>query len=140
MPELAVNPPSSDLGRVNALLRGRARRYEYGRFAAPLSIKTVIEGSAMWEIGGARYEVTPGSALLVNDDEEYSIEVDALQPVETFCVFFARGFVEDAFRSATTTSGQLLDRDGDSRALLFAKRWHFDPALLLAIDAARTPK
>ena len=67
MPELAVNPSSSDLGRVNALLRGRARRYEHGRFAAPLSIKTVIEGSATWEIGRTRYEVTPGSALLVNE-------------------------------------------------------------------------
>jgi AraC-like DNA-binding protein len=139
VPELAVNPPSSDLGRVNALLRGRARRYEYGRFAAPLSIKTVIEGSATWEIGGTRYEVTPGSALLVNDDEEYSIEVDALQPVETFCVFFARGFVEDAFRSATTSSARLLEHDGAPRSLVFAERWQFDPSLLLAIEAVHAP-
>src|SRR5687768_14874226 len=99
MTELLLNPPPGSLGRANVLLAARARRHEVHRFAGPLSIKSVVDGAATWETRAGRFELVPGAALVLNDGEEYSICVDALQPVETFCVFFARGFVEDAFRA-----------------------------------------
>jgi len=78
--EIAVNPPPSALGRVNAILAGRARHYDE-RFAGPLSIKSVVRGSGVWTTGGARFEVTPHTALLLNDGEEYAIEIDAREPI-----------------------------------------------------------
>jgi AraC-like DNA-binding protein len=133
--ELAVNPPASQLGRVNAIVAGRARHYDQ-RFAGPLSIKSVVRGAAVWETDGARFEVTPHLVLIVNDGEEYAIEIDAREPVETFCVFFARGFVEDALVSATTSSAQLLD-DYVPHPTTFAERWSFDARLLAALDDVR---
>lgn len=103
------NPPAHLLGRENAVVGGRGvRRYEH-RFAGPLSIKAVISGEAVWSTGHGSFRVLPGSVLLVDEGEEYEIRIDALQPVETFCLFFRRGFVEDAWQAETTGSALLLD-------------------------------
>jgi len=134
--EIAVNPPASELGRVNAILAGRARRYDEC-FAGPLSIKSVVRGAAVWTTGGARFEVTPYTALLLNDGEEYEIEVDAREPVETFCVFFAHGFVEEAMESATTASAKLLEGQARAPILHWSERWMFDDVVLRALSGVR---
>ena len=130
-----LNPPASLLGSENAVLSGRGvRRYEH-RFAGPLSIKGVIRGLATWETRAGRFEVVPGSVLVLNDGEEYEITVDALQPVETFCLFFSRGFVEDAFRGAGSGSAQLLDDDRLPPLELIGKL-HFDAPLVGELQRA----
>jgi AraC-like DNA-binding protein len=106
----AVNPPAAELGRRNAVLWGRgARRYHVRDFPGPLSIKSLVRGSAEWRVPGARFEVDSGSYLILNDGQPYSITVESQTPVETFCVFFQRGFVEDAWRSRTRSEEELLD-------------------------------
>ena len=134
MSEIVVNPRAEELGRVNALVGGRGRYYNE-RFAGPLSIKSVIRGSAIWNVGGARFEVTPQMALIVNDGEEYTIEIDSRELVETSCIFFARGFVEEAFESATTSSGSLLS-SSRMPSMEFSERWSFNGALLTALQQA----
>jgi len=130
MPEVAINPPAHRFGRVNAILNARGTRHHQREFAGPLSLKSVVRGSATWETRDGRYELTPGSVLLLNDGEEYSITVDALQTVETFCVFFERGFVEDAFRATVSRSAELLDHPERASAISFSERLHFDSPLV----------
>lgn len=130
-----LNPPAHLLGTANAILNGRGKRYEH-RFAGPLSVKTVIRGSATWETADGRFEVVPGSVLVLDDGEEYEITIDALQPVETFCLFFERGFVEDAWGAATTGSAALLD-DEARPSITYREKLHFDTPLVAAIDRAR---
>ena len=133
--ELVINPRAGQLGRVNAIVGGVGRRY-HERFAGPLSIKSVVRGTGTWEVGRSRFEVTPHTALIVNDGEEYTIDIDAREPVETFCIFFARGFVEEAFEAATTASGSLLSGSRPP-AVEFSERWTFDKRILDALEAAR---
>lgn len=100
---LLINPPASKLGAENAILWGRGRRrYHVRDFPGPLSIKAMIRGTAEWRTGGSRFELDANSFLILNHDQPYSITVDSKEPVETFCVFFARGFVEDAWRASTS--------------------------------------
>src|SRR5687768_12853277 len=129
-----LNPPAALLGTANAVVAGRSARYEH-RFAGPLSVKTVVAGTATWETRYGRFEVGPGSALVLNEGEEYEITVDALQPVETFCFFFERGFVEDAWRASTTGSAELLDDAGD-QTVAFSEKLHFDGPLVAAMKRA----
>ncbi|HYR28927.1 MAG TPA: AraC family transcriptional regulator [Thermoanaerobaculia bacterium] len=129
------NPPAHLFGTENAVLTARGvRRYEH-RFDGPLSVKAVIAGSATWETADGRFDVVPGSVLLLEDGEEYEITVDALQPVETFCFFFGRGFVEDAQRAATTGSDSLLDA-APLKPTAFAEKLHFDAPLVTAMQRA----
>jgi AraC-like DNA-binding protein len=91
---IAVNPASDELGTANAIVGGTATQYEVRRFAGPLSLKSVIRGEAEWVTEHGTYRIAPGTMLLLREDEEYSLRIDALRPVETFCVFFQRGFIE----------------------------------------------
>ncbi|MFP5246405.1 MAG: AraC family ligand binding domain-containing protein, partial [Thermoanaerobaculia bacterium] len=105
---MLINPPAALLGKHNAVLSATASRHE-SRFTGPLSLKGVIRGRATWETAQGRYELVPGAVLVLHDGEEYSVTVDAPKPVETFCLFFERGFIEDALRAFTASSASLLD-------------------------------
>src|SRR5438093_2001986 len=131
-----INPPADQLGRENAILGGRARRYEVARFTGPLSIKAVISGTATWETAAGRFALGPAGCLIVNDGEQYTISVEAPQPVETFCIFFQRGFVEDADRSMTSSSAAVLDAAAAPPPIEFAERLNFDAAMREAIVGA----
>lgn len=125
------------LGRVNAVVGGRARRYEAANVPGLLSIKCVIDGVATWETASGRYEIGPAGWLVLNDGEEYTITIDSLRPVETFCLFFRRGFVEDAQRAMTTSSAALLDAAPPDGPVEFAERLQSGGAVREAILCAR---
>lgn len=135
MAGVLINPPASQFGSANAVLRGLGSQYE-SRFAGPLSVKSVIAGSAIWRTGAGRYELVPGSVLVIHEDEEYTVSVDALHPVETFCFFFRAGFVEDALRASTTSSAALLDDDAERSRVTFAERLQFDGVLVEELQRA----
>ncbi len=120
---LIVNPAASRLGAENAVLWGRGNREYYVHdFPGPLSIKAVLKGSAEWRAGKSRFEIDAGSFLVLNDRQPYSMIIEPGPPVETFCVFFERGFVEDAWRSSLTGDARLLDDPERSAVLGFEER------------------
>lgn len=125
---VAINPHPHEIGRVNAFVGGRARRYDVAGFTAPLSVKTVLSGTATWVTPAGEFEIGPAGSLIVNADEPYSMVVDAPHPVETRCVFFARGFAEEALASAVTSSNALLDAPRQM-PLEFAERLQRDARL-----------
>lgn len=135
-----INPAPERLGRENAVVGGRSRRYEVTRYRGPLSLKSVISGSATWETRDGRYELAAPACLILNDGEEYSMEIAASSPVETFCLFFARGFVEDAQRSIENGSASLLDREPAEGTIEFAERLHYDAALAAALASAHAQR
>ena len=108
---IPVNPPAKLLGASHAILWGRGNTsYHVREFPGPLSIKSMVRGRGEWRAAGQRFELNPKSGyLLLNQSQPYSITIESARPVETFCVFFREGFVEDAWRSATTSAGKLLD-------------------------------
>lgn len=117
-----VNPRASALWESHVLLNGRARDYHAGSFPGPLSIKSVIRGSAAWQTDEGRFEVRPGACLVINDRQAYSITVESQEIVETFCLFFARGFVEDVHRAITSPDADLLDAPQAVEPLEFHER------------------
>ena len=118
--DLVVNPAgTSAFGRTHVILNGRATApMRVDSFTGPFSIKSVISGAAVWETRHGRYEVVPGRYLVLNHGTTYSLTIDARTPVETFCLFFRSGFVEEALRSATSGERALLDMP-DSRGESF---------------------
>jgi AraC family transcriptional regulator len=68
-----------------------------------------MSGSAVWEIPGRSFTVHENTCLLLNDRQRYAMTIESAHAASTFCVFFARGFVEDVFRTRTTPAQTLLD-------------------------------
>ncbi len=84
------------------------RRYEAQSPAGALSIKCMFGGAAHYETCLGRYRVDDGCYLLLNHGTPYSITIDSPQPLESFCTFFAPGFVEQALRAQITPEDHLL--------------------------------
>jgi len=129
-PLVLINPPPAEMGRANAIVWGRAKQYHVAEFPGPLSIKTVVRGSAMWGTQEAERLVDAGSYLVLNAGQRYSLTVDARETVETFCLFFRNGSFEDAHRVESNDPAVLLDApfasagansngNGDARAEFF---------------------
>jgi len=107
---MLINPPPAVLGRRHAVLWGRGNRtYHSSPFAGPLSIKAMFRGGGVWETPDSRYLLDASSYLVLNARQSYTVAIESPTPVETFCVFFEEGFVEDIWRSSTTPDSRLLD-------------------------------
>jgi AraC family transcriptional regulator len=126
-----INPPASRLGECNAILWGRGQQHYHVReFPGPLSIKSLVLGAGEWSVGKSRFEVDSNSYLILNQDQPYSLTIDSKTAVETFCVFFARGFVEDAWRTSVSEDGVLLDDPIIENGVGFYQRLHGQDALV----------
>jgi AraC-like DNA-binding protein len=120
-------PAGSRLGADNLILQARATRHRVEGFAGPLSIKTVISGEVAWIIQGRQLVVDPSSFLILSAGETYSMNIAAERPVETCCVFFAPGFVEELARDLTSPLEKALDSPaGTAPALSYLSAFHAD--------------
>jgi len=89
------------------ILHVAARRHEW-QGAGALSIKTFTRGAAYYRVGATRYLVNESCYLLLNQDQEYQVTIDAPTPVESFCLFFPANFATALAYSMTASSEQLL--------------------------------
>ncbi len=128
-----VNPSSKALWNSHVILNGKGRDYYVGNFPGPLSIKSMVCGLAAWETDEGRFEIGPGSCLVINDGQPYSITVDSKETVETFCVFFAAGYVEDIQRALTHSDAALLREPAKAETVEFHQRFQPNDSLLTAL-------
>ncbi len=125
-----INPPAARLGKANAILSASARRHYVRDFPGPLSIKTVLRGSAEWRVEGRRFVIEPGTFLIVNESQPYTISIDSREPVETCCLFFERGFVESVHHAMSRPES--LDDAGPRARVTFPTRIETGHRALLA--------
>ncbi len=87
----------------------------------PLSIKCVFSGTEVYEVDRTRYAVDEGCYLVLNDGQKYGSAIESRQPVESFCIWFRKGFAEDVLSSLITPADRLLDepRTPASNGLFF---------------------
>jgi AraC family transcriptional regulator len=89
-------------------LHEKTRHYHW-QGKSPLSIKTFFSGRALYTLGKGYFAVDDASYLLVNNDQSYTITIEADTPVESFCLFFEPGFAEEVHYSLITPAHYLLD-------------------------------
>ena len=107
---------------VNTVLTATTRSYHVPEVCGPLSIKAVFSGSAVVTVDNRKLLAQDNSFIVVNDCQPYAFSIDSFQPTTMFCVFFARGFVEDVWRTTITPHSKLLD-NWDVKGATFAPRY-----------------
>lgn len=63
----------------------------------------------MWTTASGTYRIDPGCYLVLNHGREYSLTIETRKPRESFCPFFAAGFVGDVQRALTAPLSAVLD-------------------------------
>src|SRR6266496_1857419 len=104
----ATNRGEGRLGRTTFVLWEKARQHEWSGVGC-LSIKTICHGRALYGVGRGFHAVDPSHYLVLNDRQSYSINIDSKTPVESFCIFFEHGFVEETARCVRGRIELLLD-------------------------------
>ena len=108
-PPTRVNPGRAAVRTANTVLTARTRSYHEPGFRTTLSLKTVQSGVARYGTRRSRYRVDRRTFALLNHGQEYTLDIRAERPVETFALFFAPGFVASVADAATRAPRELLD-------------------------------
>jgi AraC-like DNA-binding protein len=97
-----------DNGNCSFILHEKGKRHHW-EGAGALSIKSFYHGQAFYNVGNGCHAVNDDSYLVLNRGQSYSITIEAAQPLESFCIFFAAGLAEEVYRSLAAKSKHLLD-------------------------------
>jgi AraC-like DNA-binding protein len=91
------------------LLAARGFRHEAFAPCPLLSIKCMFNGRALYQADRAWYAVDETGYLILNDQQPYAIHLASPTLIESFIVFFPRGWSEQAQASLTLPPEKLLD-------------------------------
>jgi AraC-like DNA-binding protein len=69
----------------------------------------MFNGSALYRAGRDWFSVNESGYLILNDRQSYEINIDSLTRVESFIVYFPRGWAEEVLVSLTSRPEKLLD-------------------------------
>lgn len=105
---------AGDLFAANVLMRPRGTEYRVTGFPGPFSLKGVLQGEATWTVEGRRFRVGPGEWLILDRGQAYDIEVDTLEPSQTFVIFFADELHAEVASTRLRPLAALID-DPDGR-------------------------
>ncbi|MDQ3461078.1 MAG: AraC family transcriptional regulator [Deinococcota bacterium] len=124
-----MNAPCKVFGWPNMVVQACAEAVFYPEHVSPLSIKTVLSGCEVNEVGRARFAVTKERYLLLNDGQRHAHAVD--EGTEVFTVMFRTGFASEVLASLITPSERLLDDpEGAPEPVRFFERTYpHDPVL-----------
>jgi AraC family transcriptional regulator len=116
--------PLSPLQRF-VFMSGRGFSYFAETPGLPLSLKCMFNGRALYKFGRAEVAVDDGGYLILNDRQPYSIEIASPTQVETFVLWFPRGWAEETLRSSTGSDEILLSEPQPNGALpaMFFERY-----------------
>jgi AraC family transcriptional regulator len=98
------------------ILSGRNRHYFFDMPTADLSIKTMSNGLALYDIEGARFAVEEDTYLILNEQQPYQITIESSSIVTSFCIFFPQGWAEQVWRGLHETTNTLLENPFASQA------------------------
>ncbi|WP_440117564.1 helix-turn-helix transcriptional regulator [Paenibacillus sp. QZ-Y1] len=112
------------------------------RGSGSLSLKTFRNGKSLYQAGHGHFAVNNESYLLLNEGQEYSLYIDSSVPVESFCIFFPPGYVEEICRNVVSSDLRLLDEpyaySSNSGMEWIERTYPMDNRLGSALDHLRT--
>jgi AraC-like DNA-binding protein len=102
-----INPPAEAIGQRNALMSQTSEKHLH-QVVGALSIKWMPIGWSVWRTAAGTYRIAGDHFLVLNHGRAYSLSRQPGEPQESFCPFFARGFVEAAHRDLVRADDRLL--------------------------------
>ncbi|MED1783256.1 AraC family transcriptional regulator [Brevibacillus fortis] len=96
----------TDKPSMNYVLHAKSKQF-YWEGDGQLSIKTFQNGRAHYKTSKGFFAVEEGRYLLLNEGE-YTISIEEDEEVESFCIFFKRGFGEEMVSTLVESTDRLL--------------------------------
>jgi AraC family transcriptional regulator len=106
-----LHPSAIELRNCSTVLNGVVGRRDYRveRFRTTLSLKSVVRGEAWYRSAGSRHRVDASAFLLLNEDQEYWLDIAAGSQTETLCPFWQPGLLAHVAGVMTMPTDRQLD-------------------------------
>lgn len=106
------------------ILSGRNRHYFHDMPTADLSIKTMSNGLALYDIEEGQFAVEEDTYLILNQQQPYQITIESSSIVTSFCIFFPQGWAEQVWRGLSEKTPTLLESpfEGQASSVHFFER------------------
>lgn len=106
----------------NVIINTRVSKVYRDNIRGPLSVFCNLSGKSHITLEGRKLSVEQGSFLISNEDQNYTLEIDQKDEVETFNIHFGEAFIKIAISSLTLPEEKLLDSVLITDRPLFANR------------------
>lgn len=106
---VAINPPWGQLPTLNAVIHDRPGDFHVDRYQTTLTLKSVVKGVAVWRTYRGHYRVDSSRFVVLNQGQEYGVDIRGDLEAEPLTVFFRPGFAESVARSMQTPLEFALD-------------------------------
>lgn len=120
----------------NHILIGGEKHHYYWEGEGLLSIKTFIGGNALYKVGKGFFQVEPNSYLILNDRQDYAINIESPTKVTSFVLFFKRELVEDVYHNLHAKADILLETSNQDTTPHFFERTYRQDQLVSPCLAA----
>jgi AraC-like DNA-binding protein len=110
--QFCYNPSAKELPQCSAIVSGVAttREYRVENYRTTLSLKSVTQGQALYRTRQGMYRVDDSVFLLLNEGQEYSMQIKPGFRTETLCPFFQPGLVSHVARVRQLSQTRQLDQ------------------------------
>jgi AraC family transcriptional regulator len=102
--------------RQNVVVYAHSRDISYEEHTAPLSLKSCLRGSEIYEVAAVPIAVGESAYLVLNNGQPYASYIYSDETVESFCLFFQDGLEKEVLAAFEQSHEDLLDNpEGHSR-------------------------
>jgi AraC-like DNA-binding protein len=122
-------------------MSGRGFTYFADTPGLSLSLKCMCNGRALYKFDRNEVAVDDDGYLILNDQQPYSIEIASPTRVETFVLWFPRGWVDEVLRGSEKTPENLLanwPNERETTASFFSRYTPHDRTVSPKVHALRT--
>jgi AraC family transcriptional regulator len=110
--QFLYNPSSKALPKCSAIVNGinTIREYRVENYRTTLSLKSVTEGHSLYRTRQGMYRVDDSVFLLLNEGQEYFMQIKPGFRTQTLCPFFQPGLVSHVARVRQLPHASQLDQ------------------------------
>lgn len=104
----------SKFKKHNIIFNALSDKSNCERHVGCLSLKTILRGEEWYHIDHRQIAVRPGYFLMLNNDQEYSCNIEGPEKTAIFSIFFQEEFANKVLRDMLCSEDTLLDTYADT--------------------------
>lgn len=107
-----LTPFENSSGKIN---HSRLKQFNRKVENSPYSVKYVTEGTERYKMDHSSFEVGQGQYLIVNANDEFTIDFDANEYAHGICIYPSEEMIRSAYEAKQLSLDKILEKDSNNQ-------------------------